>query len=144
MDDTFTCDWCGQSVAVRKRGDAVVVKCPKCGKSLMVPPMPIQTKTTQTTTANTANPALSMVAQPQTPGSSQTKQCPFCAKPMSLEAEACKYCGFTPSSWNPQGIAEEDRRPNRKFSRTFVIILASVAIALLGIVIYLLMVAARR
>jgi ribosomal protein L37AE/L43A len=144
MDDTFTCDWCGQNLAIDRRGDAVVVKCPKCGKSLMVPPVPVQTKTMQTATANAAKPALSLAAPPATPSAAQTKQCPFCGKPMGQETEVCKSCGFTPASWDPQGTAEKEPTTKRKFSANLLVILGLTAIALLGIAIYVSRVSARK
>jgi ribosomal protein L37AE/L43A len=143
MDDTFTCDWCGQNIAIDRRGDAAVVKCPKCGKSLMVPPLPVQAKTMQIAATNPVKPAPSLAAPPAIPGASQTKQCPFCGKLMSQEAEVCKSCGFTPSSWDPQGTVEKETEAKRKFPTNLLIILALAVIALLGIAIYMLKVAAR-
>ena len=144
MDGTFTCDWCGESIPIDRKADAVVVKCTKCGKSLMVPPLPVQTKTVQTATANPAKPAPSAVAAPATPGASQTKQCPFCGKTMGQDAEVCKSCGFTPSSWDPQGMVEKEPETKPKSPTVLIIILALVAIALVGITAYMLKVAAGR
>jgi ribosomal protein L37AE/L43A len=143
MDSTFTCDWCGQKIAIDKRSDAVIVKCPKCGKSLMVPPMSIPTRTPQTATANPAKLTPSGGASPATHSASQTKLCPFCAKPMGQEAEVCRFCGYTPVSWNPQGTVEKELTMKRGVPTVVFKVLAFVAIVLLGIIIYTLMTTAR-
>ena len=143
MDGTFVCDWCGQRIAVDKRADAVVVKCPKCGKSLMVPPMSITTKTPQTATSNPVKLIPSGAASTATPSASQAKLCPFCAKPMGQEAEKCRFCGYTPVSWNPQGTVEKELTTKRGVPTVVFTILAFVAIVLLGIIIYTLMTTAR-
>lgn len=144
MDDTFTCDWCGQNIAVDRKTNAVVIKCTKCGKSLMVPPAAIQTETPQMAITNPVKPLPGLVTPPATPNPSQTKQCPFCGKPMGLEAEVCKSCGFAPSSWNPQGTTEKAPEIKRKISPVLIVTLALAAIALLGIIIHILTAAARQ
>lgn len=144
MDDTFTCDWCGQSIAIDRRSDAVVVKCPKCGKSLMVPPVSVQTKTTQTTTTNPVKLVPGQAAPPETPSASQAKQCPFCGKAMGHDTDVCKSCGFTPKSWNPQGTVEKEPEIKRKFPTNLLVVLALLAIALLGAAVYILTAAARQ
>jgi DNA-directed RNA polymerase subunit M/transcription elongation factor TFIIS len=144
MDITVTCDSCGQKVTIGRTGNAAVVTCPKCGKALTVPPLLIQTKTMQAATANSAKPVLRVAAPAAIPRPSETKHCPFCGKPMSQETELCGSCGFTPASWNPQGKVEKEPEPERKSPRVLYIILAVVAIALLGITIYLLRVVARH
>jgi len=141
MDGTFTCDWCGQKIAVDKRADAVIVKCPKCAKSLMVPPLSIPTKPPQTVTAN---PATLTPSGGASPSASQTKLCPFCAKPMGQEAEKCKFCGYTPVSWNLQGAVEKEQTGKQGVPTVVFKILAFVAIVLLGIIIYTLMTTAHR
>ena len=140
MDGTFTCDWCGQKIAIDKRADAVIVKCPKCAKSLMVPPMSIPTSRPL---AATTNPAKLTPSGAASPSASQAKLCPFCAKPMSQEAEKCRFCGYTPVSWNLQGTVEKGLTTKRGVPTVVFTILAFVAIVLLGIIIYTLMTTAR-
>ena len=63
---------------------------------------------------------------------------------MGQEAEVCRFCGFTPASWNPQGTVENEPVTKRMFPTNLIIILALAAIALIGVAIYMLKVAARQ
>jgi hypothetical protein len=99
MENKFCCDWCGQDITVGESDEVVVVQCPKCAKSLMVPPRSVKKPPAPATnpdpTPASAAPVATVPASPV-----PVKVCPFCGAAMTPEATACKACGFDEASWS--------------------------------------------
>ena len=80
MDITFACESCGQRIVIDEAAAGQLVDCPKCGKPLEVP-----YKSKPLVEVATSSPASAP--------SSETEQCPFCAKPIKRGAYVCRHCG---------------------------------------------------
>ena len=131
MAESFTCDWCGHTFPIGKRGDGLVVQCPKCAKSLMVPAEPdqghsppAQTKPASTPAANGDSPAA--------PGGAKTEPCPFCGAAMNPGQTKCPACKFDAANWNAVGSAEGEPKKKRTFAYVGAALLVVTALLILG------------
>ena len=77
MDINFSCNKCGQHLAMDESGAGSVVHCPKCAEILTVPNIPAHGE------ASVPSPIIA----------GQTKKCPFCSEQILSDARKCKHCG---------------------------------------------------
>ena len=96
MDITFTCEKCGQHIAVDEAGAGQLVDCPKCKELLEVPykskPLTGEERAHLRTVTASPHAQVNIVTEPPATTSNLTR-CPDCTREISKRAAACPHCG---------------------------------------------------